>query len=177
MHPHPIQISSLCCVVKSVGRVARDFKKSMNELGEPLSPYDLIFNDGVAMTQKETQSDKAKELPSILIPLEIATMGKKRLEEFVAIQKEQLEKLQEVNRHWIERMQSAATLASEYAAKLTAARSIPEAATAYQEWAQRHMEMAAEDGKRIVADGQKLAETGARLLSNAWRPNGHGGSA
>jgi hypothetical protein len=51
------------------------------------------------MTQKETQPDKAKESPSILIPPEIAAMGKKRLEEFIAIQKEQLEKLQEMNRH------------------------------------------------------------------------------
>jgi hypothetical protein len=63
-------------------------------------------------------------------------------------------------------MQSQAKLGSEFVAKLTAARSIPEVATAYQEWASRQMEMAAEDAKRIFADGQKLAETGARLLSN-----------
>jgi len=46
---------------------------------------------------------------------------------------------------------------------------------AYQEWGLRHMEIAAHDAKRIFADGQKLAETGARLFSNGWRPNGHGG--
>jgi hypothetical protein len=56
-------------------------------------------------------------------------------------------------------MQSQAKLGSEFVAKLTAARSIPEVATAYQEWASRQMEMAAEDAKRIFADGQKLAET------------------
>ncbi len=89
------------------------------------------------------------------------------------MQTEQLEKLQEVNRNWIDRMKSQAKLGSEFAAKLTAARSIPEVATAYQEWAGRQMEMAAEDAKRIFADGQKLAETGARFLSNGWRTNGH----
>ena len=100
-------------------------------------------------------------------------MGKKRLDELVAKQTEQLEKLQEVNRNWIDRIQSQAKLGSEFVAKLTAARSIPEVATAYQEWASRQMEMATEDAKRIFADGQKLAETGARLLSNGWRSNGH----
>lgn len=118
------------------------------------------------MTQKETQADRAKTSPSNLILPEIAAMGKKRLEEFVAIQTEQLGKLQKMNHSWFDRMQSEATLASEFSAKVAAARSIPEVATAYQEWATRHMEMAAEDAKRIFADGQKLAETGARLLSN-----------
>ncbi len=70
-------------------------------------------------------------------------------------------------------MQSHAKLGSEFVTKLTAARSMPEVATAYQEWASRQMEMATEDAKRIFADGQKLAETGARLLSNGWRPNGN----
>jgi cell division septum initiation protein DivIVA len=126
------------------------------------------------MSQKETQADKAKESTTNLILPEIAAMGKKRLEEFATIQTEQLDKLQEMNRSWFERVQSEATLASEFAAKLTAARSIPEVATAYQEWATQHMEMAAEDAKRIFADGQKLAETGARLLSSGWQPNGRG---
>ena len=127
------------------------------------------------MTQT-TQADRATQSPSNLLPPELAAMGKKRLEEIVAMQTEQLEKLQEMNQRWFDRMQSEATLASEFAAKLTATRSLPEVATAYQEWATRHMEMAAEDGKRILADGQKLAETGARLLSNGWQANGHGGS-
>jgi hypothetical protein len=128
------------------------------------------------MTQNETQADMAKGSTSNLIPPQFAAMGKKRLEDFVAMQAEQMEKLQEMNRSWLERMQSEATLASEFAAKLTAARSVPEVAAAYQEWATRQMEMAAEDGKRIFADAQKLAETGARLLSGGWQPNGHGGS-
>ena len=125
------------------------------------------------MTQKEIEAEKAKT-SSNLIPPEFAAMGKKRIEEFVAIQTQQLDRLQEVSRNWFERMQSEATLASELGAKLTAARSMPEVASAYQEWATRHMEMAAEDAKRIFSDSQKLAEAGARLLSNGWQPNGGG---
>ena len=113
---------------------------------------------------------------SHLIPPEFAAMGKKRLEELVAMQTGLLEKLQEVNRDWFDRMQSEAALASEFTAKLTAARSIPETATVYQEWGSRRMEMAVEDGKRLFADGQKFVETGARLLSNGWLSNGGGSS-
>lgn len=129
------------------------------------------------MAQTERQTDEAeKSSQSSLIPPGFAAMGKKRLEELVGIQTEQWEKVQEVNRHWIDRMQSEATLTSEFVAKVTAARSIPEVGTAYQEWASQHMVMAAEDAKRIFADGQKLAETGARLLSSGGQLNGSGGS-
>ena len=129
------------------------------------------------MAQSHTERTRTEKSPlANLIPAEFSATGKKHLDELVAMQAEQLEKLQEASRHWFDRVQSEATLTSEFAAKLTAARSIPEVATAYQDWASRHMEMAADDAKRIFADGQKLAETGARLLSHGWWSNGHGGS-
>jgi hypothetical protein len=127
------------------------------------------------MAENETQSDKTEqsETPN-LIPPELAAMGKTRLDELVAVQAQQLEKLREISRNWFDRMQSEAALAAELATKLTAVRSVPEVATAYQEWVTRHMEIAAEDAKRIFADAQKLAETGAQLLSKGLRPNDHG---
>ncbi len=129
------------------------------------------------MTKKESQVDKTQKsvLPN-LIPAEFAAMGKERLEQLAAMQSELFTTLQELNRHWLDRMQSEAALASEFAAKLSAARSIPETATVCQEWATKRMEMAAEDAKRLVADGQKIVETGARLLSSGSSFNGHGGS-
>jgi hypothetical protein len=129
------------------------------------------------MAQTESTTAKAeKSSPSNLIPPEIAAMGKKRLGDLSATQNELLEKLQDVNRSWFDRIQSEASLASEFVTKLTAARSIPETATIYQEWARRRMEMAAEDAKRLLADGQKFMETGVRLLSNGWLSNGRGGA-
>lgn len=125
------------------------------------------------MAQKETHTERT-EKPSLpnLIPAEFAAMGKRRFDELVAMQTERLERLQEANRDWFDRMQAEATLASEFSTKLAAARSVPEVATAYQEWGSRHMEMAAEDAKRMFAEGQKLAETGARLFFNGWWSNG-----
>jgi len=125
------------------------------------------------MAQKESYSERMEKstLPN-LMSAEFAAIGKKRIEEFGKAQTEFVDKLQETNRQWFERMQSEATLASEFATRLTAARSIPEVATAYQEWANRHMEMAAEDAKRVFADSQKLVEAGAHFLSNGWLSNG-----
>jgi phasin protein len=79
------------------------------------------------MVQKEKSSS-----PNLL-PAEFAEMGKKRVEDFVNVQTEFVEKLQEMNRQWFDRAQSEANLASELASKLTAARSIPDAMAAYQE--------------------------------------------
>ena len=125
------------------------------------------------MAQKESYSERTEKsmLPN-LMSAEFAAVGKKRIEEFGKAQTEFVDKLRETNRQWFERMQSEATLASEFAARLTAARSIPEVATAYQEWANRQMEMAAEDAKRVFADSQKLVEAGVHFLSNGWLSNG-----
>lgn len=125
------------------------------------------------MSQKESHSARMeKSTPPDLMSAEFAAVGKKRIEDFGKAQTEFVDKLQETNRQWFERIQSEATLASEFAARLTAARSIPEVATAYQEWASRRMGMAAEDAKRVFADSQKLVEAGAHFLSNGWLSNG-----
>ena len=124
------------------------------------------------MTQKERME---KSAPPSLMPAEFAAMGKKRVDEFVSMQTELLNKLQETNRQWFERAQSEANLASEFASKLTAARSIPEAIAACQEWTTRRFELIADDGKRLLADTQKFMETGARLLSSGWLTKSGGG--
>ena len=121
------------------------------------------------MVQKEKSSS-----PNLL-PAEFAEMGKKRVDEFVNAQTELVEKLQEMNRQWFDRAQSEANLASELASKLTAARSIPDAMAAYQEWASRRFEMMAEDGKHLLADTQKLTEAATHLLPNGSLFKGGGG--
>ena len=123
------------------------------------------------MPQQESYIDRAETL---LSP-EVVTMGKQCIEEFFNVQTELLERLQETNQHWLERVQSEVALASKFAAKLTAAHSVPEAMTTCQEWTGRHIEMIADDSKLLVADTQRFMETGARLLWNDWwsnRPDG-----
>jgi hypothetical protein len=90
---------------------------------------------------------------------ELGEIGKKRAEAMAAAQTELLHGFQEISQHWVARAKSEAELASELVAKLTSARSIPETATAYQEWASRRMRLAIEDSQRLFADGLK-----------PWRP-------
>jgi cell wall assembly regulator SMI1 len=101
-------------------------------------------------------------------------MGKKRIDKFIDLQTEPLENLQETSRQWLDPAQSEATLASEFASKLTSVRSFPEAMVACQEWTTRRLEMMAEDGTHLLADTQKFMETGMRFMSNGWATNGGG---
>ena len=120
------------------------------------------------MAQKESHGGQTEKLPlPNLVPAEFAAMGKKRVEELAKVQKELLDKLQETNRQWLERMQLEMNVASEFASKLTTVRSIPDAAAVCQEWMTRRLEMMTEDGKRVFADTQKFMEAATRLLPNS----------
>lgn len=120
------------------------------------------------MAQKEGIAERAEKAAAanLLVFPEMAEMGKKRIENFVDAQRELLNQLQETNRQWLDRMQSEAKVASDFANKVMGARSIPDAMSAYQEWANRQLEMTAEDAKRLFADSQKFIEAGTRLLSS-----------
>jgi len=97
---------------------------------------------------------------------EFAALGKKRMEAFVNAQTELLDEIQETNRRWMDRFQSEANLASEFASKLSGARSIPDAMAVSRDWATRYFQMLAEDGRHFADDTRKLMETGARMFAN-----------
>jgi hypothetical protein len=119
------------------------------------------------MLEKTAQPESGNRF-SIPTAGQYAAIGKKRIEEFVNVQTELLDELQETNQQWFDRMQSEANLASEFASKFTHARSIPDAMTACQEWAARRYELAAEDSKHVLADTLNLMKTGSRLLLMGW---------
>jgi len=98
------------------------------------------------------------------IPGEFAAAGEKRIEGFVNAQTELYDRLQDTNRQWLDRVQTEANLASEFATKLTAARSIPDAMKACQDWTSRRIELMAEDVKHVLDDTQKFMQTGARAF-------------
>jgi hypothetical protein len=113
--------------------------------------------ENCVMPQTESYTDRAEKS-------QFATMGKKNIEELLNVQAKLFENLQETNRHWLERVQSEAALASKFATKLTTTRSMSDAMTTCQEWSTRQIEMMTEDSKLLVADIQKFMETGVRLL-------------
>jgi hypothetical protein len=117
-------------------------------------------------TETDTHTFPDKTFPFLLNTGELAALGKKRIGHFVRVQTELLDEFQEANRHWLDRIQSEADLASEYASKLTSSRTIPDAMAASRDWASRYLAMLAEDGQHLAADTRKFMETGARLFAN-----------
>src|SRR6516164_6373780 len=51
---------------------------------------------------------------------------------------------------------------------LTAAHSVPDAITAYQEWLSDEMNARAEDARLLLSNGQKIMDASSRLLSSSW---------
>jgi hypothetical protein len=126
------------------------------------------------MNQKEVPA--RAERPSSLNPAPtMAAMGKKHFDELAKIQSDLLEEIREANQNWLDRMQSEATLASEFSSKLTASHSIADTTTACQEWAKRRMELFNEDGQRLMNNSQKFIEKAAQFLSDGWLSNGRTG--
>jgi hypothetical protein len=118
------------------------------------------------MTETQTHTEKA--FPFSFDTSEFAALGKKRIEAFVHAQAELLDEIQETNRHWMDRFQSEANLASECASKLSSVRSIPDAVAVSRDWATQYFQRLAEDGKHLADDTRKFMETGARMFSNVF---------
>jgi hypothetical protein len=87
------------------------------------------------MTQKEApaRAEKLSSLNPASPP--IAAMTTKRFELLAKVQSDLLEEIRDANQNWLDRIQSEATLASEFSSKLTASHSIADTTTACQEWA------------------------------------------
>jgi CRISPR/Cas system-associated endonuclease Cas1 len=123
-------------------------------------------------TQTFTEGTKAgstrtdRPFPFSFDNSEFTALGKKRMEAFVSAQTELFDEIQEANRRWMDRFQSEANLASEFASKLSGARSIPDAMAVSRDWATRYFQMLAEDGRHFADDTRKLMETGARIFAN-----------
>jgi hypothetical protein len=116
------------------------------------------------MPQPNPQTKRlTKSKTDLLAPPKASANG---AEDMLNFQSQFFAYLQDVNQSWFALLQSEAAVASEFAGKLTAARSIADCASAYQQWLGRHMELLAQDGQRLFADTQKLMTTGARAFTN-----------
>lgn len=83
-------------------------------------------------------------------------------------QSEFLKTLEEIGRHWVTCATGEVEISLKLSKKLTAAHTVPDAMSAYQEWLSDEMNARADDAKRFMTNGQKFMDTGARLLSNNW---------
>jgi hypothetical protein len=118
------------------------------------------------MTKIRTEtSAKSGEVFS---PALFSELGKQQLGTLLALQKEFFEATQEMNRAWSARTELGAVIVSQFLAKLGAARTLPDAMSAYQECMSKQIEFLTEEGRRLYDDSGKLMTKSARLF-----PNGH----
>jgi hypothetical protein len=119
----------------------------------------------VSQHQSSTGSAWPAGVPN-LMSSDFGAMCTKGAENFGAIQKEWLETVQRAHRDWVSRLEADAKLGSEFASKVAAAKALPEAAAAYQEWMGRRMELFSKDWQKVVEDTQKFLNTCTRIAAN-----------
>src|SRR5215813_10857697 len=120
------------------------------------------------MTAKEQRTPGKMAMPQV-DPAQFAEAGKKQVQAMVDLQQELIDGLEEVSRDWAARIKAETDLASEFAGKLSAAKSMPDTVAIYQEWLTRRMQMFAEDSRRFMADTQKFMAKGTRLFSDGFK--------
>jgi hypothetical protein len=96
----------------------------------------------------------------------VLQVGTRSLESLMEAHKKLLDTFGQVQRERLARTMEETKLASEFAAKVAGARSIPDIMAIYQEWIAKCEELIAEDGRRFLHDSQKVANAALSLLSN-----------
>jgi sugar-specific transcriptional regulator TrmB len=99
---------------------------------------------------------------------QIAQTEKKIGDATLQAQNEFLKTLEEMNREVMSRMAAEVERGVKLSTKLSAARSLPDAAAAYQEWMSEEMNARSEDARRFMANSQKFMNTSTKFLSNGW---------
>jgi hypothetical protein len=92
-------------------------------------------------------------------------VGARNITAGLRLQKEMLGLLSDMGQDWFARATAEAELGLRLTNRLTAARSVPDAVTAYQEWLGEWMNRCSEDSQRLLSDGQKMVVAGTRCFA------------
>jgi hypothetical protein len=119
------------------------------------------------MTQIEAHGEQTERssLPD-QAPADLAARARQRMEAFANAQTKLFQDVEETNRQWLNRVQAEANLASEFASKLSAVRSVGDTLTAYRDWMGRRFDMMAEDTQHLANNTQKFMQMGAHLFKD-----------
>jgi hypothetical protein len=89
----------------------------------------------------------------------------KRVETVKEVQKQLLDTFEQFNRQQLARGKQEMEFASEFAGKITSARSLPDVMNAYQNWISKRMALYMEDGRKLFEDSHRVLNTTMKLLS------------
>lgn len=123
------------------------------------------------MPEKDIHEEKPAIMPLFnMIPADLAGTAMKQVAQFIAKQTELFDTIQKANLQWLDRAQAETALTSEFAAKLNAARSLPDGIKVWQDWSSRRFQMMTEDAQHVMGDIQKIMQKGAGVLMNGSQP-------
>ena len=89
----------------------------------------------------------------------------KRVETVKDVHKELLDTFEQFNRQRIDRAKQEMELASEFAGKISSARSVPDFMNAHQNWISKRMALYMEDGQKLFEDSRGVLHTTMKLFS------------
>jgi len=80
-------------------------------------------------------------------------------------QTEMFDVLQDISRDWFARATAEAEHAIKLPNKLSAAHTVPDAVSVYNEWLSEWMNLCSEDGRRLIANSQRLMDKSASCFT------------
>jgi hypothetical protein len=134
-------------------------------------PQDMPRNDSDRSEDSRADSARAersrgdKATAAAAMSSKFGEAGARSVANGLRVQAEMLGLLSEIGQEWFARATSEAELAFKLPNKLTAARSVPDAISAYQEWLGEWMSMRGEDSRRLITDSQRIVESGVRCFA------------
>ena len=99
---------------------------------------------------------------------QIGETEKKMSDAALEAQKEFLKTFEEMSREVMSRAAAEIELGVKLSKKLSAARSIPDAVAAYQEWLSDEMNARSEDARLFIVNSQKFMTSRTRAFSSGW---------
>lgn len=109
----------------------------------------------------------------IFNPTDLTKLGKEQADALLDMQQELSKLIEQANKDWLARVELERDLATELATKLSSAKTLPDAAKAYQDWMSRRMETVATDSQKFFTECQKFAGSMNRLLMRGMPDPGH----
>jgi hypothetical protein len=88
----------------------------------------------------------------------------KHLETVKELQEQLLDTFEQFNRQQLAHGKQEMEFASEFAGKITSARSVPDVMNAYQNWISKRMALYMEDRRKLLVDSQRVLNTTMKLL-------------
>jgi hypothetical protein len=119
---------------------------------------------GESMRAERSRSERSSKARPPSSPF--GEIGTRSIISGLRLQKEMLGVLSDIGQQWFSRATSEAELALKLPNKLTAARSMPDALSAYQEWLGEWMSMFGEDSRRFMSDSRRIIDAGVRCFAD-----------